>query len=65
MASTTRSAMSYLLDYNPGTPQYTYPRRGGAKLSGTCIIHTAECAMDFDRTRDDALGQRVLCFVGH
>lgn len=36
----------YLLGYDPGTPQYTYPRRGGAKLSGTCIIHTAECARD-------------------
>lgn len=36
----------YLLGYDPGTPQYTFPRRGGAKLSGTCIIHTAECARD-------------------
>jgi hypothetical protein len=36
----------YLLDYNPGTPQYTFPRRGGAQLSGTCIIHTAECLAD-------------------
>lgn len=36
----------YLLGYNPGTPQYTFPRRGGAQLSGTCIIHTAECAAD-------------------
>ena len=38
--------MSYLLDYNPGTQQYTYPRRGGAQLSGTVIVHTAECARD-------------------
>lgn len=38
--------MSYLLDYNPGTQQYTYPRRGGAQLSGTAIMHTAECAAD-------------------
>ena len=36
----------YLLDYNPGTQQYGYPRRGGAQLSGTCIVHTAECAAD-------------------
>lgn len=35
----------YLLDYNPGTRQWTYPRRG-AVLSGTIIIHTAECARD-------------------
>jgi hypothetical protein len=35
----------YLLDYNPGTQQWGYPRRG-ATLSGTCIIHTAECAAD-------------------
>lgn len=27
---------------NPTTPQFAFPRRGGAKLSGTCIIHTAE-----------------------
>ncbi len=37
--------MSYLLDYNPGTQQWGYPRRGAA-LSGTCIVHTAECAAD-------------------
>lgn len=35
----------YLLDYNPGTRQWGYPRRG-AVLSGTCIVHTAECARD-------------------
>lgn len=35
----------YLLDYNPGTQQWGYPRRG-ASLSGTCIVHTAECARD-------------------
>lgn len=46
--------MSYLLDYNPGTQQYTYPRRGGAKLSGTVIIHTAECAMDLEGSDDSA-----------
>jgi hypothetical protein len=36
----------YLLDNaQPITRQYGYPRRG-AVLSGTCIIHTAECALD-------------------
>jgi hypothetical protein len=38
--------MSYLLGYNPGTQQWGYPRRGGAQLSGTIIVHTAECAAD-------------------
>ena len=38
--------MSYLLDYNPGTQQWGFPRRGGAQLSGTIIVHTAECAAD-------------------
>lgn len=38
--------MSYLLNYNPGTQQWGYPRRGGARLSGTIIVHTAECAAD-------------------
>ena len=34
-----------LVDYpNPYTPQGVYPRRGGAKLSGTCIVHTSEGA---------------------
>lgn len=38
----------YLLDNaQPNTQQWGYPRRGSS-LSGTCIIHTAECAMDFD-----------------
>lgn len=36
----------YLLDYNPGTQQWGFPRRGGAALSGTAIVHTAECAAD-------------------
>lgn len=40
--------MSYLLDYNPGTQQWGYPRRGGVQLSGTIIVHTAECAADND-----------------
>lgn len=39
--------MSYLLDYNPGTRQWGYPRRGARGfLTGTCIVHTAECAAD-------------------
>jgi hypothetical protein len=38
--------MSYILidSPNPYTAQGTYPRRGGAKLSGTCIVHTSEGA---------------------
>lgn len=34
----------YLLDNpNPNAPQYAYPRRGvRGKLTGTCIVHTAE-----------------------
>lgn len=55
--------MSYLLGYNPGTPQYTYPRRGGAKLSGTCIIHTAECAMDLDG--DDTSAEVCASFIAN
>ncbi|MDQ0679096.1 hypothetical protein QFZ30_002478 [Arthrobacter pascens] len=55
--------MSYLLNYNPGTPQYTYPRRGGARLSGTCIIHTAECAMDLDG--DDQSAETCARFIAN
>lgn len=38
----------YLLDNpNPYTPQWVYPRRGSlGKLSGTCIVHTAENMID-------------------
>lgn len=43
----------YLLDYNPGTRQWTYPRRG-AQLTGTIIVHTAECAMDLEGPDDSA-----------
>lgn len=34
----------YILLDTPNTaqPQGTFPRRGGAKLSGTCILHTSE-----------------------
>lgn len=31
-----------LVDSPPATPQGTFPRRGGNKLSGTCIVHTSE-----------------------
>lgn len=55
--------MSYLLNYNPGTPQYTYPRRGGAKLSGTAIIHTAECGMDLDG--DDQSAEICASFIAN
>lgn len=55
--------MSYLLNYNPGTRQYTYPRRGGAKLSGTAIIHTAECAMDLDG--DDQSAEICASFIAN
>lgn len=38
----------YLLDNpNPYTPQWVYPRRGTrGKLTGTCIVHTAENIID-------------------
>ena len=36
----------FLLDNpQPNTQQWGYPRRG-SRLSGTCIMHTAECALD-------------------
>jgi hypothetical protein len=54
--------MSYLLDYNPGTQQWGYPRRG-ANLSGTCIIHTAECAMDLDG--DDQSAETCANFIAN
>jgi hypothetical protein len=54
--------MSYLLDYNPGTQQWGYPRRG-ADLSGTCIIHTAECAMDLDG--DDTSAEVCARFIAN
>jgi len=54
--------MSYLLDYNPGTQQWGYPRRG-ANLSGTCIIHTAECAMDLEG--DDTSAEVCANFIAN
>jgi hypothetical protein len=54
--------MSYLLDYNPGTQQWGYPRRG-ANLSGTCIVHTAECAMDLDG--DDTSAEVCARFIAN
>lgn len=41
---------------NRTTPQGVFPRRGGAKLSGTCIIHTSESVLDkvgADSTAED------------
>lgn len=56
--------MSYLLDYNPGTQQYAYPRRGAyGYLSGTCIIHTAECAMDLEG--DDSSAENCAHFIAN
>ena len=54
--------MSYLLDYNPGTQQWGYPRRG-SQLSGTCIIHTAECAMDLEG--DDTSAEVCANFIAN
>lgn len=51
----------YLLDnVQPTTLQYGYPRRG-AVLSGTCIIHTAECAMDL--VGDDSSAENCANFI--
>lgn len=44
----------YLLDYINTVPQYSIPRRGGQRFSGTIIVHTAECAMDFEGGDDSA-----------
>lgn len=51
----------YLLDHKqPSTQQWGYPRRG-AKLSGTAILHTAECAMDFDGA--DSSAENCAAFI--
>ncbi len=51
-----------LIDYpNPNAAQGTHPRRGGARLSGTCVVHTSESGWTagvdaltrFVRTRTD------------
>jgi hypothetical protein len=44
----------YLLDRTNRVLQYTYPRRGGFKPSGTIIVHTAENAMDLSGPDDSA-----------
>ncbi|QPX62576.1 endolysin [Arthrobacter phage Wollypog] len=50
----------YLLDNpQPHTQQWGYPRRG-AKLTGTCIIHTAECAIDYEGADTAAEGTAVF-----
>jgi hypothetical protein len=36
----------YLLDHRPAIPQCGYPRRGGARASGTIILHDAEGGTD-------------------
>lgn len=47
----------YMLDHpNPNADQGGFPRRGGAQLSGTCIIHTSESVLDVigpDSTAED------------
>lgn len=51
----------YLLDNaQPITQQYGYPRRG-AVLSGTCIVHTAECALD--NVGDDTSAEGTANFI--
>ena len=56
----------YLLDYAPtnGTQwqQWTYPRRGGYRPSGTCIMHTAESALDV--IGDDSGAEDCARFIG-
>lgn len=54
--------MSYLLNYNPGTQQWGYPRRG-ASLSGTCIMHTAECAAD--NIGEDSSAETCASFIAN
>jgi hypothetical protein len=53
----------YLLDNpNPYTPQWVYPRRGArGKLSGTCIVHTAENMID--HVGPDAGAEGVANFI--
>lgn len=51
----------YLLDNaQPNTQQWGYPRRG-SKLSGTAILHTAECAMD--HVGEDMSGENCANFI--
>ena len=53
----------YLLDNpNPYTPQWVYPRRGTrGKLTGTCIVHTAENIID--HVGPDAGAEGVANFI--
>lgn len=53
----------YMLDNpNPNTDQGVYPRRGGAKLSGTCIVHTSESVLD--RIGPDSTAEDCAAFIG-
>lgn len=52
----------YGIDHpNPNTPQGVYPRRGGATLSGTCIIHTSESVLDV--IGDDSTAEDCAAFI--
>jgi hypothetical protein len=56
----------YLLEHAPtnGTQwqQWAYPRRGGGKLTGTCIMHTSESVLDV--IGDDSGAEDVARFIG-
>lgn len=52
----------YMVDNpNPTTAQGVYPRRGGAKLSGTVIIHTSESVLD--NIGPDATAEDCAAFI--
>lgn len=53
----------FLLDNpNPYTPQWVYPRRGSrGKLTGTCIVHTAENMIDL--IGPDSAAEDVANFI--
>jgi hypothetical protein len=51
----------FLLDNpQPNTQQWGYPRRG-SRLSGTAILHTAECAMD--HVGEDSSAENCAAFI--
>lgn len=53
----------YLLEHTqPSTQQWGYPRRG-AELSGTCIVHTAECAAD--TIGPDSSAENTAAFINN
>lgn len=51
----------YLLDHPQAVQQWGYPRRAGGKLSGTCIVHTAENVTDL--VGADAGAEDVASFM--